>query len=127
MPSAPGNAEDAELGLSLGADVLIVSNHGGRQLDQGQSTVRSTAALAKQFKGRTKIMMDGGIRSGSDIAVAMASGAEFTFLGRAPMYGVCAIGKAGGDQVVEILQKQLQQVMEQLGCEVLEDLPGHLV
>jgi L-lactate dehydrogenase (cytochrome) len=72
-------------------------------------------------------MMDGGIRSGSDIAVAMASGAEFTFLGRAPMYGVCAMGAKGGDQVVEIFQKQLQQVMEQLGCEVLEDLPRHLL
>jgi L-lactate dehydrogenase (cytochrome) len=58
--------------------------------------------------------------------VAMASGAEFTFLGRAPMYGVCAMGAKGGDQVVEILQKQLQQVMEQLGCEVLEDLPRYL-
>ena len=120
------NPEDAELALSLGADGFIVSNHGGRQLDQGQSTVKSTAALAKQFKGRTKIMMDGGIRSGSDIAVALASGAEFTFLGRAPMYGVCAMGAKGGDQVVEILQKQLQQVMEQLGCEVLADLPNHL-
>jgi len=120
-------AEDAALCVEHGVDVVYVSNHGGRQLDQGQSTIKSTAALAKQFKGRTKIMMDGGIRSGSDIAVAIASGAEFTFLGRASMYGVCAMGAKGGDQVVEILQKQLQQVMEQLGCEVLEDLPRHLV
>ena len=120
------NPEDAELALSLGADGLIVSNHGGRQLDQGQSTIKATAALAKQFKSRTKIMMDSGIRSGSDIAVALASGAEFTFLGRASMYGVCAMGSKGGDQVVEILQKELQQVMEQLGCEVLTDLPKHL-
>ena len=120
------NPEDAELAISLGADGLIVSNHGGRQLDQGQSTIKSTAALAKQFKGRTKIMMDSGIRSGSDVAVALASGADFTFLGRAPMYGVCAMGSKGGDQVVEILQKELQQVMEQLGCEVLADLPKHL-
>ena len=120
------NPEDAELALSLGADGIIVSNHGGRQLDQGLSTVKSTAELAKKFKGRTKIMMDGGIRSGSDIAVALASGAEFTFLGRAPMYGVCAMGSKGGDQVVEILHKQLQQVMEQLGCETVTDLPRHL-
>jgi L-lactate dehydrogenase (cytochrome) len=56
----------------------------------------------------------------------MASGAEFVFLGRAPMFGVCALGSQGGDQVVEIIQKQLQQVMEQLGCERLEDLPRHL-
>ncbi len=121
------NPEDAELAISLGADGLIVSNHGGRQLDQGQSTIKATAALAKQFKGRTKIMMDSGIRSGSDIAVALASGAEFTFIGRASMYGVCALGSKGGDQVVEILQKELQQVMEQLGCEVLENLPRHLI
>ncbi len=121
------NAEDAELAISLGADGIIVSNHGGRQLDQGQSTIKATALMAKQFKGRTKIMMDSGIRSGSDIAVALASGAEFTFIGRASMYGVCAMGAKGGDQVVEILQKELQQVMEQLGCEVLENLPRHLI
>ena len=121
------NPEDAELAISLGADGLIVSNHGGRQLDQGQSTIKATAALAKQFKCRTKILMDSGIRSGSDIAVALASGAEFTFIGRASMYGVCALGSKGGDQVVEILQKELQQVMEQLGCEVLENLPRHLI
>ena len=93
------NPEDAELALSLGADGIIVSNHGGRQLDQGQSTIKTTAALAKAFKGRTKIMMDGGIRSGSDIAVAMASGAEFTFLGRSPMYGVCAMVSKGKNGV----------------------------
>ena len=120
------NPEDAELAISTGVDGLIVSNHGGRQLDQGQSTVRATAELAGKFKGRVKILMYGGIRSGSDIAVALASGAEFVFLGRAPMYGVCAMGARGGDQVVEILQKQLQQVMEQLGCETVEQLPRHL-
>ncbi len=120
------NPEDAELAVSIGADGLIVSNHGGRQLDQGQSTVKATAALAGEFKGRVKILMDGGIRSGSDIAVALASGAEFVFLGRAPMYGVCAMGARGGDQVVEILQKQLQQVMEQLGCEMVDQLPRYL-
>jgi L-lactate dehydrogenase (cytochrome) len=121
------NPEDAERAISLGLDGLIVSNHGGRQLDQGQATIKSLAELAKTCKGRIKLMMDSGIRSGSDIAVALASGAEFTFLGRAPMYGVCAMGRQGGTQVVEILQKELQQVMEQLGCEKLEDLPKHLV
>jgi L-lactate dehydrogenase (cytochrome) len=121
------NPEDAERAISLGLDGLIVSNHGGRQLDQGQATIKSLAELAKTCQGRIKLMMDSGIRSGSDIAVALASGAEFTFLGRAPMYGVCAMGRQGGTQVVEILQKELQQVMEQLGCEKLEDLSKHLV
>jgi len=121
------NPEDAERAISLGLDGIIVSNHGGRQLDQGQATIKSVAELASTCKGRIKIMMDSGIRSGSDIAVALASGAEFTFLGRAPMYGVCAMGSKGGTQVVEILQKELQQVMEQLGCETLDTLPRHLI
>ena len=121
------NPEDAERAVSLGIDGIIASNHGGRQLDQGQATIKSVSELATSFKGRLKIMMDSGIRSGSDVAVALASGAEFTFLGRAPMYGVCAMGRQGGSQVVEILQKELQQVMEQLGCETLEALPQHLV
>jgi len=121
------SARDAIECVNRGADAVYVSNHGGRQLDQGQATVKSIAELAKSCKGRIKLMMDSGIRSGSDIAVSIASGAEFTFLGRAPMYGVCAMGSQGGTQVVEILQKELQQVMEQLGCEKLEDLPQHLV
>ena len=71
--------------------------------------------------------MDGGIRSGVDIASTIASGAEFTFLGRAPMFGVCGMGKEGGDQAMQILKRQLQQVMEQVGCEKVEDLSKHLI
>ena len=118
--------EDAVQALSAGVDGLIVSNHGGRQLDQGQSTVKSLAGLVRECGGKTTIMMDGGIRSGSDIAVALANGAQFTFIGRAAMFGICAMGARGGNQVVDILQKQLQQVMEQLGCERIADLPRHL-
>ena len=118
--------EDAERAISLGIDGIIVSNHGGRQLDQGQSTIKSVMELAPAVKGRATLMMDGGVRSGSDVAVALACGAEFVFLGRAAMYGVCAMGSRGGDQVVEIMQTQLRQVMEQLGCETLAELPRRL-
>jgi len=121
------NPVDAEMAISLGLDGMIVSNHGGRQLDQGQSTIKSMAELVKEFKGKIPVMMDGGIRSGSDVACALAAGADFTFLGRAPMYGVCAMGKHGGDQVMEILKRQLQQVMEQIGCEKVVDLPDYLI
>ena len=76
------SAEDAEKALALGADGLIVSNHGGRQLDAGESTIRPLARLAEEFGDRTTLMMDSGIRSGSDIAASLASGAAFTFLGR---------------------------------------------
>ncbi|SHJ97392.1 L-lactate dehydrogenase (cytochrome) [Rubritalea squalenifaciens DSM 18772] len=121
------NPEDAELAVKLGLDGMIVSNHGGRQLDRGQSTVEPLKALVPEFKGKIKIMMDSGIRSGEDIAAALACGADFTFLGRTPMYGVCAMGEYGGHHVFEMLKRQLQQVMEQVACEKVEDFPKHLV
>ena len=121
------NPEDAERAIALGVDGMIVSNHGGRQLDSGESTIKPLTALAKEFKGKTTLMMDSGIRSGVDIASSLASGADFTFLGRAPMYGVCAMGEKGGDQALSILKRQLQQVMEQVGCEKVEDLHKHLI
>ena len=119
--------EDAETALRLGADGFIVSNHGGRQLDAGQSTIEPLTHLAKKFGGRTTVMMDSGIRSGPDVACAMARGAQFTFMGRSFMYGVSALGQGGGDHTMIMLKRQLQQVMEQVGCERVTDLPKHLV
>jgi len=72
-------------------------------------------------------MMDSGLRSGPDIARTLASGADFTFMGRPFMYGVGALGKKGGEHTVAILRAQLQQVMEQLCCERIEDLPQLLI
>lgn len=119
--------EDAQSALDLGADGFIVSNHGGRQLDAGQSTIKPLTSLAQRFGDQTTVMMDSGIRSGPDIACAMASGAKFTFLGRSFMYGVAALGGDGGEHVASMLKQQLRQVMEQLGCERVRDLPAHLV
>jgi L-lactate dehydrogenase (cytochrome) len=121
------NPEDAEIAIKLGVDGLIVSNHGGRQLDSGQSTIKPLAELAKKYSDTVTLMMDGGIRSGADVASSLASGARFTFLGRAPMFGACAMGDQGGNQVLEIFKRQLQQVMEQVGCEKVEDFPKHLI
>jgi len=121
------NPDDADLALNLGVDGLIVSNHGGRQLDSGESTIKPLTELAKSYGDKVTLMMDGGIRSGADVASSLASGAKFTFLGRAPMFGVCAMGHKGGNQALEILKRQVQQVMEQVGCEKVEDLPSHLI
>ena len=120
------NPEETELVIKLGLDGLIVSNHGGRQLDSGQSTIASLDAL-QAYKGKIKIMMDSGLRSGPDIANALAGGADFTFVGRAPMYGVGALGKKGGNHTFTMLKRQLQQVMEQVGCEQVGDFPKHLI
>ena len=119
--------EDTELAIRLGMDGIIVSNHGGRQLDAGQSAIKPLTSIAKKYKGQIKVMMDSGIRSGPDVARALASGAEFTFLGRTFMYGVSALGNSGGDHTIAILKTQLQQVMEQICCEKTEDFPGHLI
>jgi len=121
------NADDAEKAIHLGADGIIVSNHGGRQLDAGQSTIKSLASLAKEFGTRTTIMIDSGVRSGPDIACALASGAKFAFMGRSFMYGVGALGASGGDHTIIMLKRQLQQVMEQIACERVSDFPNHLV
>lgn len=121
------SAEDCEKAIQLGIDGIIVSNHGGRQLDSGQSTIVPLAELAKNYKDQITIMMDSGIRSGPDIAAALATGAHFTFLGRTPMYGVGALGKNGGDHTLTMLKRQLQQVMEQIACEKVADFPHHLV
>ncbi|UXP32625.1 alpha-hydroxy-acid oxidizing protein [Reichenbachiella agarivorans] len=115
--------EDTERAIKLGLDGIIVSNHGGRQLDAGQSTIAPLTKIAEKYKGQIKIMMDSGLRSGPDVARTLASGAEFTFMGRSFMYSVAALGNEGGDHIIGMLKTQLQQVMEQVCCERVEDFP----
>lgn len=117
---------DAERALRLGVDGLWVSNHGGRQLDVGQSAIKALRTVAAKFKDQTTILMDSGIRGGPDVARTLASGADFTMLGRTFMYGTAALGKRGGDHTISILKRQLQQVMEQLCCQRTADFPNHL-
>ena len=119
--------QDAEKAIRLGADGLIISNHGGRQLDAGQSSIVPMTNLAKKYKNKIKIMVDSGLQSGPDIARAMASGAEFTFMGRSFMYGVGALGNEGGNHTISLIKKELLQVMEQLGCEKTSDFKNHLI
>jgi L-lactate dehydrogenase (cytochrome) len=119
--------EDAESAIALGLDGIIVSNHGGRQIDAGQSTIKSLSPIVEKYKGKIKIMMDSGIQSGPDIARTLAAGADFTFLGRSFMYSVAALGEEGGDHMMGMLKTQLHQVMDQVCCKGVGDLPNHLV
>ena len=119
--------EDAQKAIKLGLDGIIVSNHGGRQLDAGQSTIKPLVPIAEKYGNQIKVMMDSGLRSGPDIARTLASGAQFTFLGRSFMYGVSALGNQGGHHTISILKTQLQQVMEQVCCETVSDFPNHLI
>lgn len=120
------STEDMDMAIQLGLDGVIVSNHGGRQLDAGQSSIASLLDIVPNYKGKITVMLDSGIRSGPDVARAMAAGADFTFMGRSFMYGVAALGNTGADHTIAIIKTQLQQVMEQLCCENVMQLPNHL-
>ncbi|GAA4335136.1 alpha-hydroxy acid oxidase [Flaviaesturariibacter amylovorans] len=120
-------SEDAAAAVRLGLDGLIVSNHGGRQLDAGESSIRSLESIVADFAGRIPLMVDSGLRDGPDVARAMAVGADFTFLGRSFMYGVAALGNAGGRHTIELIRAQLKQVMEQVNCAHITGLPQHRV
>ena len=119
--------EDTELAVKLGFDGIIVSNHGGRQLDAAQSSIATLPSIVEKYKHKIKIMMDSGIRSGPDVARALASGADFTFMGRSFMYAVAALGNKGGDHVISILKTQLLQVMDQLCCKKIDEIVKHLI
>ncbi|MEE3085401.1 MAG: alpha-hydroxy acid oxidase [Bacteroidota bacterium] len=118
---------DVETAIQLGLDGIIISNHGGRQVDMGQATITSLQNIVSKYKDKINIMMDSGIRGGADIGRALSSGADFTFLGRSFMYGVSALGKKGGDHTISILKAQLTQVMEQMCCENPYQLRENLI
>jgi len=113
---------DVEKAYNIGLDGIIVSNHGGRQVDVGQATIDSMNLIIPKYKNKIKIMMDSGIRGGADIARVMSCGADFCFLGRTFMYGVSALGKNGGTHTITMLKKQLSQIMDQLSCSDISDL-----
>lgn len=121
------SVHDVEKAYQLGLDGVIVSNHGGRQVDVGQATIDSLKTIAPLYKDKITIMMDSGIRGGADVARVMASGADFSFMGRTFMYGVSALGKQGGDHTILMLKKQLRQIMEQLSCGKIADFQDKLI
>ena len=118
---------DVEMACKLGLDGVIISNHGGRQVDVGQATIDSLKTISPLYKDKITVMMDSGIRGGADVARVMASGADFSFMGRTFMYGVSALGNKGGDHTIAMLKKQLTQIMEQLSCAKINDLTKKLV
>ncbi|WP_334154409.1 alpha-hydroxy acid oxidase [Tepidimonas sp.] len=105
------DVEDAKLAADSGADALIVSNHGGRQLDGAESSIRALPRIVEAVGHRIEVHLDGGIRSGQDVLKARALGARGTYIGRAFLYGLGAMGEAGVTKVLEILHKELDITM----------------
>lgn len=105
------DVEDARLAVDSGADALVVSNHGGRQLDGAQSSIEALPAIVEAVGNRIEVHMDGGIRSGQDVLKARALGARAVYIGRAMAYGLGAMGEAGVTKALEIIHKELDITM----------------
>lgn len=116
------DAEDAAKAMDVGADAIIVSNHGGRQLDGAPSSIAALPQIVDMVGGRCEVWMDGGIRSGQDVLRALALGADGTMIGRAFLYGLAAGGKTGVQQVLQIIQKELDLTMAFCGRRTLGEV-----
>jgi L-lactate dehydrogenase (cytochrome) len=109
------DAEDAKKAVALGADAIVVSNHGGRQLDGALSTIRVLPQIVRAVKGQTEIWLDSGIRSGQDALKAVALGADATMIGRAYLHGLGAMGEAGVTAALEVIRKEMDITMALCG------------
>jgi L-lactate dehydrogenase (cytochrome) len=116
------DAEDAEMAARSGADALIVSNHGGRQLDGALSSISALPSIVRAVGDKIEIFMDGGIRSGQDVLKAIAYGAKGVFIGRAYIYGLGAMGEAGVTKSIEIIRKELDTTMALCGLRDIRDV-----
>ncbi len=105
------DAEDARRAIDAGADAIVVSNHGGRQLDGAPASIHMLPGIVESVKGQTEVWFDGGIRSGQDVLKAVALGAKGTMIGRAFLYGLGALGEAGVRLCLEIIANELSVTM----------------
>ena len=113
---------DALRAVEIGVDGIIVSNHGGRQLDQAPASLDVLPAIKEAVGGKLTIMLDSGVRRGADILIALCLGAEFVFMGRPTLYGAAAGGIPGINKAVAILREEIDLVMAQIGCPSLNEL-----
>jgi L-lactate dehydrogenase (cytochrome) len=119
------DAEDARLAVENGADGIIVSNHGGRQLDGAPSSIRVLPEIVDAVGDKTEVFLDSGVRSGQDVLKAMALGAKGTFVGRAMAYGLGAGGEAGVTRALNIIQKEADVTMALLGERDVKNVGPH--
>jgi len=119
--------DDARHAIDAGASAIVVSNHGGRQLDGLPATIRALPEVAAAAKGQAEVLMDGGIRRGTDIVKAICLGARAVLCGRAYAYGLAAAGEAGVTRAIEILRTDLARTLRLLGCPSIAALDGSYV
>ena len=119
------DAEDAVMAQKIGADAIVVSNHGGRQLDGAHSSIRMLPSILEALDGKTEVHLDSGIRSGQDVLKALAMGAKSTFIGRAFVYGLGAMGQQGVTTALEVIRKELDMTMALCGERDVKALGRH--
>jgi L-lactate dehydrogenase (cytochrome)/glycolate oxidase len=121
------NVDDAVMSAKAGADAIILSNHGGRQLDRAPVPFHLLPEVVKAVGKKTEVHVDTGIMHGADVVAALAAGAKFTWIGRAYLYGLMAGGKPGVDRSLEILKTQMIRTMKLLGARTVSELePDHV-
>jgi (S)-mandelate dehydrogenase len=121
------NVADAERAVELGCDGIVLTNHGGRQLDSCVAAVEVLPAIARAVGARTTVIVDGGFRRGTHVVKAMALGAHAVMLGRATLYGVAAAGEAGASRALAILTSEIDRVLGQLGCRSFAEVDESLL
>jgi L-lactate dehydrogenase (cytochrome) len=119
--------DDARRAISIGADAVWVSNHGGRQLDTAPASIDTLPAIADAIRGDAEIIFDGGIRRGTDIVKALALGANAVAIGRTYLYGLAAAGERGVTRAIEILETELRRDMMLLGRTRVSQLTRDLI
>jgi isopentenyl diphosphate isomerase/L-lactate dehydrogenase-like FMN-dependent dehydrogenase len=119
--------DDARRSIDGGADGIVVSNHGGRQLDTVAATLRALPEVVAAVNGQAEVLLDGGVRRGADIVKAICMGAQAVLVGRAYAYGLGAAGHAGVVRALEILRDDLDRVLRLMGCDSVAELNPSLV
>ncbi len=119
--------DDARRAVDAGAAAIVVSNHGGRQLDGVQATLRALPEIVSAVNAQIEVLMDGGIRRGADIVKAVCLGARAVLCGRAYAYGLAAAGEAGVSRAIEILTADMERTLRLLGCPSIAALDGTYV
>ena len=119
--------EDALLAVENGADGIVVSNHGGRAADTGRGTIEALPEVIEAVAGRIPVVVDGGIRRGTDIFKALALGARAVGIGRPYVWGLASFGQAGVETVVDILRSELRLTMQQSGTRSISEITANRV
>jgi L-lactate dehydrogenase (cytochrome) len=121
------SGDDARRAIDVGAQAVVVSNHGGRQLDSVLPTIRALPEVVAAVNGQIEVLMDGGVRRGSDIIKAVCMGARGVLCGRAYAYGLSAAGEAGVTRAIEILKSGAERTLKLLGCTAVNTLDSSYV